>query len=192
MQPPAKNTSRCDAPRFRTLESQEYRTDESAHITLRAATANARRADTIAFHDEMAEWLKLVRPSDRHPSDRVFASIPKSTSFKNDVKRPSVAVSTDGRDKLDFHALRTTFGAYLCPSDLRDTDSLHLETRIWSKGAPYLTHKIPTWRTGYVMYAPVRPRFFARMGRWKHCEFLHPKVVRAVIKRKSHRTAFEE
>ncbi len=61
-----------------------------------------------------------------------------------------------------------------------------------SKGAPYLAREIPTLRTGYMTYAPVRPRFFGRTGRWEHCEFLRSKAVRTAIKPKSHRTACAE
>lgn len=103
------------------------------HVVLRAATTKSRRGDTIALNDEVAEALRGARPSGWRPTDAVFKSVPKSSTFRRDLERAGIPVEVDGK-KLDFHALRTTFGTLLATSGAGIRESMeqmrHTDVRL--------------------------------------------------------------
>ncbi len=133
---------------LRLLEWRDVLLDSSPpRIALRAATTKSKRADTLPINPELAEALEAHRPGDFRPTDRVFSSIPKSSTFKNDLKRAGIECVVDG-GKLDLHALRTTFGTLLATSkvDIREAMELmrhtdmRLTTRVYTDPRLINTH----------------------------------------------------
>lgn len=122
---------------LRLLQWGDVVLDEDApRIELRAKTTKSRRADTIPIVPELVEALKEVRPSNWKPTDKVFRSIPKSSTFLSDLRRAGIERYVDGK-KLDLHALRTTFGTLLATSkvDIREAMQLmrHTDIRLTTK-----------------------------------------------------------
>ena len=89
---------------------------DTPHIQLRAVTTKSRRADTIPLSPELAEELREIRPAKYGPTDTVFRSVPKIDTFKNDLKKAGIDYEDDAGRRLDFHALRVTFGSMLAAS----------------------------------------------------------------------------
>ena len=124
---------------------------ERPHLALRAVTTKSRRADSVPLSPEVVEALQNARPEGWAPEDRVFASIPKSSTFRDDLKRAGIEYEVDGH-KLDFHALRTTFGTLLATSkvDIREAMELmrhrdmRLTTRVYTDPKLIDTHGAAT------------------------------------------------
>lgn len=105
--------------------------DDLPRIELRLATTKSRRADTNPLPPEAAEALREARPATWKPTDRVFRSIPKSSTVQDDLRRAEIEREIDGK-KLDLHALRMTFGTLLATSkvDIREAMGLMRHTDI--------------------------------------------------------------
>ena len=117
---------------LRLLEWRDvFLDDDLPRIELRLATTKSRRADTNPLPLEAAEALREARPPTWKPTDRVFRSIPKSTTVQNDLRRAGIEREIDGK-KLDLHALRMTFGTLLATSkvDIREAMGLMRHTDI--------------------------------------------------------------
>ena len=110
--------------------------DAQPRLALRAQTTKSRRADTIPIPPELAEALRENRPADWRSTNRVFSSIPKSSTVRRDFEQAGIPYEVDGR-KLDLHALRTTFGTLLATSkvDIREAMELmrHRDIRLTTR-----------------------------------------------------------
>lgn len=113
---------------------------DTPHIQLRAATTKSRRADTLPLSPELAQELQQLRPDECGPTDTVFRRVPKIDTYKIDLKKAGIDYEDDAGRRLDFHALRVTFGSMLAASGttlrtamelMRHTDA-KLTTRIYT------------------------------------------------------------
>jgi len=120
---------------------------ERPHIALRAATTKSRRADSVALNAEAVEYLKAWRPTTAAPTDHVFASVPKSSTFKADLVLAGLPVTLDGK-KADLHSLRVTHATLLATAgvpirsameQMRHTD-IRLTTRVYTDPSLIDTH----------------------------------------------------
>ncbi len=110
--------------------------DERPHILLRAATTKSRRADTIALNVEIASHLEAIRPAGWKPEDRVFPSIPKSSTFAADLAASAIDRDKDGK-RADFHSLRVTHATLLATSGVSVREAMeqmrHTDIRLTTK-----------------------------------------------------------
>ncbi|MCO6438532.1 MAG: site-specific integrase [Phycisphaerae bacterium] len=113
---------------------------DTPHIQLRAVTTKSRRSDTIPLSPELAQELQEIRPANFGLTDTVFRSVPKIDTFKNDLEKSGISYVDEAGRRLDFHALRVTFGSMLAASGtalrtamelMRHTDA-RLTTRIYT------------------------------------------------------------
>jgi hypothetical protein len=114
--------------------------DETPHIRLRATTTKSRRADTVPLSVDVVEELRDLRPDSCDPKTPVFPKVPKMATFKSDLERAGIPYEDELGRRLDFHALRVTFGTMLATSGtalrtamelMRHTDA-RLTTRIYT------------------------------------------------------------
>ncbi len=105
-------------------------------IQLRAATTKSKRADVIAVNDEIAGQLAVARPKDWKVEARVFASIPKSSTFATDLKAAGLERDLDGK-RADFHSLRVTHATLLATSGVSVREAMeqmrHTDIRLTTK-----------------------------------------------------------
>ncbi len=88
-------------------------------IHLRARTTKARRADTIALRVDLAAKLQTVRPPFARPTDRVFKTVVRKSTFYRDCKRAGIDCAPDAQGRtVDRHALRTTFISWLSQANV--------------------------------------------------------------------------
>lgn len=98
---------------------------DGPYFALRAATTKSKRADAVPVPPELRDALRSLRPSKWQPTDHIFASIPKSSTVKADLTTAGIKADTpDG--KLDFHALRTSYGTMLARSGVNVRTAMEL------------------------------------------------------------------
>jgi len=110
------------------------------YIQPRAQTTKSRRADSIPMTAELVEALQPLRPDPYDASLPVFESVPKMATFKSDLEDAGIDYEDAEGRRLDFHALRVTFGSMLAAGGtalrtamelMRHTD-IRLTTRIYT------------------------------------------------------------
>jgi len=110
--------------------------ERQPRIELRAGTTKSRRGDVIPLPDQLVLELKNIQPVDPAPMTRVFDSIPKISTFDNDLKRAGIPKFDERGRVLDFHALRNTYGTLLATSgaSLQEAKELmrHTDVRLTS------------------------------------------------------------
>ncbi len=82
------------------------------HIQLRAETTKAKRADVLPLRADLAALLKEHRGI-ADDGDRVCRTLPSMTSHKLYLERAGIAYQDDRGRRVDFHALRHTYGSML-------------------------------------------------------------------------------
>ena len=98
---------------------------DGPYFGLRASTTKSKRADCVPIPHELRDALRALRPAQWQPTDRVFSSIPKSSTVKDDLTAAGIEADTsDG--KLDFHALRTSYGTMLARSGINIRTAMEL------------------------------------------------------------------
>ena len=101
---------------LKELQWRDLRIDAAEpqpHLALRAAATKARRADAVPLRQDLAAELRLARPTDAQPMDRVFDAIPKMRTFIADLKRAGIPQEDAQGRVVDFHSLRYTCGTWL-------------------------------------------------------------------------------
>jgi integrase len=114
---------------LRLLEWGDLHLDPSEgkpHITLRAKTTKARRADVLPLRAEVADELRQAKPEDALPTDRVFKTMPNRDTFRSDLERAEVKHKDASGRKLDLHALRYTYGTWLAKSGVAPRVAMEL------------------------------------------------------------------
>jgi integrase len=85
--------------------------DDRKTVTVRQESAKNRREDTLPLQAGTAAALLAAR-GEAEDAERVFRSVPNMTTFRKDLEAAGIAFETpEGR--VDFHALRVTFGTAL-------------------------------------------------------------------------------
>ena len=98
---------------LRALEWQDVRLDTlPARIVLRARTTKAKRADSVALHPQIAEALRVARPANAKPGDRVLRAVPGMKVLRADLKYAGIA-DTNEAGRIDLHAMRKSLGTRL-------------------------------------------------------------------------------
>lgn len=100
--------------------------ERQPRIELRAETTKARRADTLPLRDDVAAELEIYRPENTKLADRLFDGIPKGTTFRQDLKQAGIPREDKSGRRVDFHALRYTFGTLLAKNGVMPKVAMEL------------------------------------------------------------------
>src|SRR6478752_4547113 len=82
------------------------------HIQLRPETTKAKRADVLPLRTDLAAVLRSSR-EDAGDDERVCRTLPSMDSHKRYLAKAGIAYEDDRRRRVDFHALRHTYGSML-------------------------------------------------------------------------------
>jgi integrase len=103
-------------------------------------TKNKKEAK-LPLRPEVVEAVKSIRPTDASPFQWVFhGRVPRMRTFQKDLSKAGIVVVDESRRRMDFHALRVTFGTMLSRNQVSLTDAVHLMRH----SDPKLTMKIYT------------------------------------------------
>jgi len=80
---------------------------EAKLLTVRAVAGKKRKPASLPLHEEMVTMLKS-HIKDMAPNDKVFAPVPKMTTYRRDLERAGIAYQDENGHYLDYHALRST------------------------------------------------------------------------------------
>jgi integrase len=88
---------------------------ERGRVTVTAASAKSRRAQSVPLNEALAGMLRTSRPGDASPTDRVVpkGAFPNTLTFHRDVEAAGIVREDQEGRVVDFHALRTTFVSWL-------------------------------------------------------------------------------
>jgi integrase len=114
------------------------------HIQLRAETTKAKRADALPLRADLVELLKAHR-ADAADDAPVVRTLPSMDSHKRYLEWAGIAYVDDRNRRVDFHALRHTYGSMLAKAgiaprvamslmrhtDLRLTMNVYTDPRIF-------------------------------------------------------------
>jgi integrase len=87
------------------------------HIQLRAETTKAKRADALPLRADLVELLKAHR-GDAGDDARVVRTLPSMDSHKRYLEWAGIAFVDDRNRRVDFHALRHTYGSLLAKAGI--------------------------------------------------------------------------
>ncbi|WP_091058805.1 tyrosine-type recombinase/integrase [Opitutus sp. GAS368] len=95
----------------------------------------------LPLRPEVVEALRSIRPADASPFQFVFnGQVPRVKTLRKDLSRAGIIFIDESGRRLDFHALRNTFGTLLAVNHVPLTDAVHLMRH----SDPKLTMKIYT------------------------------------------------
>ena len=82
---------------------------DAGRVTVTAASAKSRRAQSVPLSKALAGTLRGARPADASPTDPVIPAgdFPNTTTFHRDLEAAGVAREDAEGRVVDFHALRT-------------------------------------------------------------------------------------
>jgi integrase len=110
---------------------------EQPAIRLRAETTKSKRSARLPVHAQLLEALQAWRtaqPTVPTPEVLVFPSLPDMKAFRADLDAAGIPYKVQGRGKIDFHALRKTFGTLLAtagvPRRVRQAAMRHADPRL--------------------------------------------------------------
>jgi len=87
------------------------------HIELRAETTKAKRGDALPLRADLVELLKVHR-ADAGDDERVVRTLPSMESHKRYLANAGIAFVDDRNRRVDFHALRHTYGSLLAKAGI--------------------------------------------------------------------------
>lgn len=95
----------------------------------------------LHLRDEIIETLRSMRPTDGSPFQFVFKGcMQRVKTLRKDLSRAGIVFIDESERRLDFHALRMTFGTMLAVNHVHPTYAVHLIRH----SDPKLTMKIYT------------------------------------------------
>jgi integrase len=76
---------------------------------------------------EVVEALRSIRPVDATPFQWVFhGQVPRVRTFQKDLARSGIAYIDESGRRMDFHALRVTYGTMLAVNNVPLADAMYL------------------------------------------------------------------
>lgn len=116
--------------------------DEPQPYVLAPASITKNKKDAcLPLRPEVVEALRSIRPTDSSPFQFVFnGQVPRVKTLRKDLSQAGIVFIDDSGRRLDFHALRMTFGTLLAVNHVHLTDAVHLMRH----SDPKLTMKIYT------------------------------------------------
>lgn len=90
---------------------------------------------------EVVDALRSIRPVDASPFQWVFhGQVPRVRTFQKDLSQSGIAYIDETGRRMDFHALRVTYGTMLAVNNVPLADAMHLKRH----SDPKLTMRIYT------------------------------------------------
>ena len=86
---------------------------QKPYLKARASTTKNRKEAVIWLGEELAQELRRIVPADAHEDARVFESIPTMKEMRADLKAAGIPLLDERGYRVDFHALRHTYGTNL-------------------------------------------------------------------------------
>jgi integrase len=81
----------------------------------------------LPLRPEVVEALRSMRPADASPFQFVFnGQVPRVKTLRKDLSRAGIVFIDESGRRLDFHALRMTFGTMLAINRVPITNAMHL------------------------------------------------------------------
>lgn len=116
--------------------------DEPQPYVLAPASITKNKKDArLPLRPEVVEALRSIRPADTSPFQFVFnGRVPRVKTLRKDLFRAGIVFIDGTGRRLDFNALRMTFGTLLSVNHVSLTDAVHLMRH----SDPKLTMKIYT------------------------------------------------
>jgi integrase len=87
----------------------------AGRVTVTAASAKSRRAQSVPLSTALAATLRDARPADAAPTDPVVpaGAFPNTLTFHRDLEAAGIPRQDGEGRAIDFHAMRTTFVSWL-------------------------------------------------------------------------------
>jgi hypothetical protein len=106
-----------------------------AKLALRAKTTNAKRADGVVLHQQIAGELRKAKPKDAKPTDRVLRRIPSMKVLRADLKAAGIPDEPEA-GRVDLHAMRMSLATFLAangvPQRVAQAHMRHSDPRLTS------------------------------------------------------------
>jgi integrase len=80
---------------------------------VRACAAKNPKESQLRLRPEIVTALRTVLPVAPQPGQLAFPTVPRVRTFRNDLERAGIAFEDNDGRRVDFHALRDTFGTHL-------------------------------------------------------------------------------
>lgn len=124
---------------IRTLRWSDVLLDgEQPRIVVRASNAKSKREEAVPLSDELASELKRIKPGP-DASGKVFRrGMPSHHTFRRDLVAAGIAHTDREGRRVDFHALRHTFGTSLAKAGV----PLQVAMRLMRHTDPKLTARV--------------------------------------------------
>jgi integrase len=111
------------------------------YVLAPASITKNKKDARLPLRPEVVEALRSIRPTDASPFQFVFnGQVPRVNTLRKDLSRAGIVFIDESGRRLDFHALRMTFGTLLAVNHVHLTDAVHLMRH----SDPKLTMKIYT------------------------------------------------
>lgn len=109
------------------------------YVLAPASITKNKKDARLPLRPEVVEALRSIRPADVTPFQFVFnGQIPRVKTLRKDLSRAGIVFIDESGRRLNFHALRVTFGTLLAVNHVHLTDPVHLMRH----SDPKLTMKI--------------------------------------------------
>lgn len=86
-------------------------------VCVRASTAKHPKESQLRLRPELVEAIRSILPDNAMPFERVFPSVPRVRTFKKDLAVAEIPFEDANGKRVDFHALRDTFGTHLAAAN---------------------------------------------------------------------------
>lgn len=85
-------------------------------LRVRASTAKNPKESRVELRPEVVAAVRTILPDITSKLTRVFAHVPRISTFKRDLAKARIAFEDEHGRRVDLHALRDTFGTHLAAS----------------------------------------------------------------------------
>jgi integrase len=96
------------------------------HVLVRASISKNRRATCLPLRPELVEALLRFRGQTWSADAPVFPSVPRTRAMYRDLAKAGIPLADSNGRRVDFHALRHTFGTYLSASGVPPRHAMEL------------------------------------------------------------------
>lgn len=85
-------------------------------VRVRSGTAKHPKVSNLRLRPELVDAIRSILPDNAKPVEIVCPSVPRVRTFQKDLAAAQIAFEDESGRRVDFHALRDTFGTHLAAS----------------------------------------------------------------------------
>jgi integrase len=85
-------------------------------VRVRSGTAKHPKVSNLRLRPELVDAIRSILPENAKPVEIVFSSVPRVRTFQKDLAAAGINFEDESGRRVDFHALRDTFGTHLAAS----------------------------------------------------------------------------